>query len=211
MFEYIDNKTTRQELKSFCEAIILKAQKSLRDRFTFSFKLIGSGEARLMMVNGKDNSVDLDYNFIIQRDKKDLVKEPAKVKRLFREALKEACGPNSKVLDSTQVITCRVGRVSGYDFSFDVAIFIEANDGYSYKLICDKGDGCPRYIWNKVHDSRGFEQKFAELKRAGRFEDIKRKYRDKKNRNLQRGSEKASFSLLLEAVNELWREALKQK
>ena len=135
MYEYIQDKQLRGELRERCESVILIVQKLIRGYFTFSYKLIGSGDNRLMMVNGKNKAIDLDYNLVIQRDKKQLVDNPKQIKQLFMSAFKQACGNKTKVSDSTKVITCKFGNIGIYSFSLDIAIFIECNDGYIYKLI----------------------------------------------------------------------------
>lgn len=203
MYSYIQNREIRNELRIYCEDRIIQLQKVLRDYFTFSFKLIGSGENRLMTVNGNNNSVDLDYNIVIQRDKKQLIGKPEQIKKLFMRAIKDVCGENTKVCDSTQVITCKVGRLCGYSFSFDIAIFVEGNDGFIYKLINDKQSIPSRYIWNRVPKSKDFGYKFSYLKNNGYWEDIKSLYLKKKNFNLSRATDKSSFSILIETVNEI--------
>ncbi len=203
MYKYTENKELRNKLRLYCEEIIISMQDLLCEYFTFSFKLIGSGETRLMMINGKNNSIDLDYNLIIQRDKKQLIGSPNKIKSLFMDALKKSCGNEVKVSDSTSVITCKVGKVAGYNFSFDIAIFVEGNDGFLYKLVNDKNLNQSRYIWNKVPQSRNFSYNFTMLKRDGYWENIKQLYLKKKNYYLSRQSDKQSFSILIETVNEL--------
>lgn len=203
MFRYIESKHQRTAYREYCESKIICTQKHLKDYFTFSFKLIGSGESRLMTVNGNNKKVDLDYNLILQRDKKQLIDDPKKIKHLFMDAFKNACGYKAKVSDSTQVITCFIGQLEDYDFSFDVAIMVEANDGFLYKIVNIKEKNTCRYIWNKVPESRNFEHKFLFLKRNGYWEQIKELYLRKKNINLSKQTSKQSFSILIETVNEI--------
>lgn len=203
MYSYLLNKELRNELRAYCEEKILLLQKEVSEYFTFSFKLIGSGDNRLMTINGNKKSIDLDYNIVIQRDKKQLVGKPEQIKKIFMRVFKDVCGRDTKVSDSTQVITCKVGKFDGYDFSFDIAIFVEGNDGFIYKLINDKKTIPSRYIWNRIPSSKDFNFKFSYLKRNGYWEDIKSLYLKKKNLYLTRGSDKTSFSILIETVNEI--------
>lgn len=203
MFEYINDKQLRNSLRNYCEKAILALQEQISDYFTFSYKLIGSGDTRLMMVNGNDNSIDLDYNLVIQRDKKQLIGDPGKIKRLFMKGLKDYFGKDAKVSDSTQVITCCIGEMQGYRFSFDVAIVVDGNDGCMYKIVNDKNAAPTRYIWNKIPKSKDYEYKFTTLKRMGYWEDIKELYKKKKNKYLKRQNDVASFSILIETVNEI--------
>jgi hypothetical protein len=203
MYSYLLNKELRNELRAYCEEKIFLLQKEVSKYFTFSFKLIGSGDNRLMTINGNKKSIDLDYNIVIQRDKKQLVGKPEQIKKIFMRVFKDVCGRDTKVSDSTQVITCKVGKIDGYDFSFDIAIFVEGNDGFIYKLINDKKTMPSRYIWNRIPSSKDFNFKFSYLKRNGHWEDIKSLYLKKKNLYLTRGSDKTSFSILIETVNEI--------
>lgn len=203
MYDYIPDKELRNALRVYCEEAILALQNELKDYFTFSFKLIGSGDTRLMMINGKDNSIDLDYNLVIQRDKRQLIGDPGRIKHLFMKELKDYFGKDVKVSDSTQVITCNVGKMCGYKFSFDIAIIVDGNDGYMYKIVNDKNTTPTRYIWNKIPKSKDYEYKFTALKRMGYWEDIKKLYKAKKNNYLKRQSDIASFSILIETVNEI--------
>ena len=119
------------------------------------------------------------------------------------QAFKKICGNRVKVSDSTQVITCTVGNFHKYFFSFDLAIFVDANDGFIYKLISDKQINSIRYIWNKVPKSKNYEANLLFLKRKGLWEEIKNRYKDKKNMYLRRQSQISSFEILLSVINEM--------
>lgn len=56
-----------KELESWCMDILHAVQEEVRDYFTFDIRLIGSGDKRLVTQNS-DESFDLDYNIILQRD-----------------------------------------------------------------------------------------------------------------------------------------------
>ena len=204
MYHYIEDKEIRSELRVACEEIILNVQKSfLRDYFTFEFKLIGSGESRLITQNGDNGEFDLDYNFILQKDKKGLVSDPRRIKELFIQAFNEV-NPNlgfKPANNSRSVITSRLVRNKRLYFSFDVAILCEGNNGNYFKIIYDKQSG--RYLWNEVKSSRGYQEKMAVLKRKGKWLEIKELYLKKKNMYLCRNIERSSFSILLETLNEL--------
>lgn len=204
MYYYIEDKEIRSELRIACEEIILNVQKSfLRDYFTFEFKLIGSGETRLITQNGNTGEFDLDYNFILQKDKQGLISNPRRIKELFIEAFNDV-NPNlgfKPANNSKSVITSRLVRNNRLFFSFDVAILCEGNNGNYYKIIYDKPTG--RYLWNEVKSSRGYQDKLTALKRYGKWSEIKDNYLKKKNQYLCTNSGKSSFSILLETLNEL--------
>ena len=56
-----------KELESWCMDILHAVQEEVRDYFTFDIRLIVSGDKRLVTQNS-DESFDLDYNIILQRD-----------------------------------------------------------------------------------------------------------------------------------------------
>ena len=71
-----------KELESWCMDILHAVQEEVRDYFTFDIRLIGSGDKRLVTQNS-DESFDLDYNIILQRDKKGLLNNPKQIKDIF--------------------------------------------------------------------------------------------------------------------------------
>lgn len=84
MYDFVKNKQELKELKEACESIIKNVQNSfLRDYFTFQFHLIGSGMNNLITQNGETGEYDLDYNFILQKDKQNLFSNPKKIKELY--------------------------------------------------------------------------------------------------------------------------------
>lgn len=204
MYSYIEDKNLRNRLREACEEIINGVQKSfLKDYFTFQFKLIGSGETRLITQNGDNGVFDLDYNFILQKDKKGLISNPKMIKELFMKAFNEV-NPRlgfSPANNSSSVITSRLIMDNSLFFSFDVAILCEGNNGNYFKIIYDKFSD--RYIWNEIKHSRGYTTKISILKRMGKWADVKALYIKKKNQYLCRNEERSSFSVLLETVNQI--------
>lgn len=204
MFLYVKDKSVISELKSICEDIIKSVQKSaLKDFFTFQFNLIGSGSTNLITQNGDNGEYDLDYNFILQKDKKNLFSKPEKIKNLFIQAFNEEnpklgfkCAENS-----TSVITSKLVYGNKLFFSFDVAILCEGYNGNYLKIKYSKSGG--QYYWNEIKSSRNYQQKIKELKKIGAWNETRELYLHKKNMHLERHEDISSFSVLLEALNEL--------
>ena len=192
-----------KELEIWCMDILHAVQEEIRDYFTFDIRLIGSGDKRLVTQNS-DESFDLDYNIILQRDKKGLLNNPKQIKDIFvskfNKVLKEYVSDYSHTSDSTSVITVKLIRNNKLHFSFDVAIVVEGDDGLFYRLINDKTTG--RYIWNQVPQSCDFEYKLQEIKENGEWQDFKDRYLDLKNMHLRRNDNIKSFSIFLETLNE---------
>ena len=130
-----------KELTKWCMDILHEVQDEVRGYFTFDIRLIGSGDKRLVTQNG-NGSFDLDYNIILQKDKKGLLDNPKQIKEIFtkrfKSILSEFVSDYSYVSDSTSVITAKLVRNNQLEFSFDVAILVEGDDGYFYRLINDK-------------------------------------------------------------------------
>lgn len=196
----------QQEVKGLtkrCEEIIKEVQVELKEYFTFSFNLIGSGGKKLVTQNAEE-AFDLDYNLILQKDKQGLIDNPQRIKDIIRGAFDRVLKENVKNYkgssDSTSVITASIVDNHRRTFSFDVAIYVEGDNGYLYRLIHDKKS--QRYIWNQVPKSRDYEYKLQEIKEDGKWQDFKDRYLELKNMHLRRNDNIKSFSIFLETLNE---------
>lgn len=205
MYQFANQKDVR-ELTKWCDGIINEVQKEVREYVTFSFNLIGSGGKRLVTQNG-DEAFDLDYNLIIQKDKQGLIDDPKRLKNIIRNAFDKVLRENVQgyngAKDSKSVITITFADGVKRTFSFDVAIYVEADNGYIYRLINDKNTG--RYIWNQIPKSKNYEDKIQAIKENGEWEDFKKRYLELKKMHLRRRDGIKSFSIFLEALNEFYR------
>lgn len=203
MYNYVKDKEELAELKRACECIIKRVQKSeLRNYFTFQFNLIGSGKYNLITQNG-DGEYDLDYNFILQKDKKDLFSNPERIKELFINAFNEV-NPDlgfEPTENSTSVITSKLIYENRLRFSFDVAILCEGYNGNYLKIVFNKLTG--QYYWNEIKSSKNYQTKIEALKAQNAWGEARKIYIDKKNRYLSQQNNRSSFSILLETLNEL--------
>lgn len=192
-----------KQLDCWCRSVLLDVQSEVKEYFTFDFRLIGSGERRLVTQNSKE-AFDLDYNVILQKDKKGLLDNPKKIKDIFVDGFNKILSGQvegySHVCDSTSVVTIKIIHNNTINFSFDVAIVIEADDGYFYKLIHDKNSD--RYIWNRIQNSKNYLARFKEIKKQGHWLDFKNRYLELKNMHLNNGDKIKSFSVFLETLNE---------
>lgn len=195
-----------KELERWCMEILHAVQDEVREYFTFDIRLIGSGDKRLVTQNN-DESFDLDYNIILQKDKKDLLDDPRQIKELFVKIFKNVLrdyGTNyTRIDNSTSVITVKIIQKNKVQFSFDVAIIVEGDDGYFYRLIYDKNTG--RYIWNQVKYSANYLERFKAVKEDGNWMKFKKRYLQLKNMHLSRQDGVKSFSIFLETLNEFYR------
>lgn len=200
------NPSEVKELTAWCMEILYAVQDEVRDYFTFDIRLIGSGDKKLVTQNS-DESFDLDYNIILQKDKKGLLDNPKQIKEIFvkrfKAVLEENVSGYNYVSDSTSVITAKLIRNNKIEFSFDVAIIVEGDDGYFYRLINDKNTG--RYIWNQVKQSANYFERFKAVKENGYWSAFKQRYLELKNIHLKKQDRIKSFSIFLETLNEFYR------
>lgn len=197
------NQNEVKELTKWCMEVLHKVQDEVREYFTFDIRLIGSGDKRLVTQNGR-GSFDLDYNIILQKDKKGLLNSPKQIKEIFTKRFKSVLSEygleHLNVSDSKSVITIKSLRNNHLEFSFDAAIFVEGDNGYFYRLINDKNTG--RYIWNQERQSADYLKKFQAIKENGYWSNFKQRYLELKNMHLSRQDDVKSFSIFLETLNE---------
>lgn len=192
-----------KDLEKWCMEILHAIQKEVKEYFTFDIRLVGSGDKRLVMQNS-DEAFDLDYNIILQKDKKGLLNEPKRIKEIFvtsfNTVLKTRVSNYTHVSDSTSVITAKIVKDKCLEFSFDVAIIVEGDDGCFYRLVHDKQTD--RYIWNQVKHSENYFERFKAAKEKGYWLQFKKRYLELKNLHLSRQDNVKSFSIFLETLNE---------
>ena len=204
-YKFAEQKTVT-ELNKWCREILCDVQKEVAEYFTFDIRLIGSGDKRLVTQNSNE-AFDLDYNIILQKDKKGVLDNPRQIKEIFidcfNKVLNDYIDNCYHTSDSTSVITVKNIRKGKLLFSFDAAIIIEGNDGYFYRLTNDKVSG--RYIWNRVKNSANYFEKYQHIKEKGLFPKFKQRYLELKNRHLSKQDGVKSFSIFLETLNEVYR------
>lgn len=190
------------------QEILNQVHKSLRKKFTFQHKLIGSYSRNMITCDYKLNKgFDFDVNIYPYYEDDDFT--PKEIKLLFKNALdKIATGYGYDYAeDSTRVLTIKFkDRINSrilhsVDFAF-------VND-----YVDDEGNERQEYIrFNKGHKSyswveqpNGFyllPEKNKWLKENGLWGEVRSTYLDKKNRN--DNPDKHSRSLFAEAVNETY-------
>jgi hypothetical protein len=216
MYEYV-KKSEYAPIKKELEIIIKKVQNRMREEYglTFQFQLIGSGRRHLVTrIRGGNRGYDFDYNLIIQRwgsmyNSKDKV-----VKQKFMAAFKEAVKgtPYSAPKDSTSAITMKVidkkQKIISYRCDFAIIYYedCDANDGYYY-LRNDKKRNVYEFVFRST--SSGIEEKVNDiLVEEHGWEFICEEYR--KLKDVNEGKEKHSYSLYIEAVNNVYNQMFYQ-
>lgn len=204
---------TKKDVKvanKWCTSILKEVQKQVRDYFTFDFRLIGSGGKHLVTYN-EGQPFDLDYNIIIQKDKQSLHGKPEKIKKIFIDAFETVFSETItyfnvdeyfKINNSTSVITLKYISSGMLEFSFDVAIMQENENGYLEKIIFDKKNNV--FIWNKVKQSDNLYDKAVQVKQNYDWNKVRNRYLELKNKCLSNQDDTKSFSIFVQVINEFY-------
>lgn len=214
MYVYV-NKKEYAPYKKEVEDIIRHAQRIMKQKYktTFQYKLIGSAGRHLVTrIKNGNKGYDFDYNLILQES--DLWENPKKLKQQFMNAFDEAVKgtpyikledetPYNKLEDSTSSITIKAidKKNSKIIRSFDLAIIYYLDDeepDEGYKYLRNLKNGQYEFWLRKL--SVNIDTKLDEIEE---YEDgwnmVREEYLKLKNRN--KDSNKKSFTLYLESVN----------
>lgn len=204
---------TKKDVKvanKWCISVLKDVQILVRDWFTFDFRLIGSGGKHLVTYN-EGQPFDLDYNIIIQKDKQSLHGKPEKIKKIFIDAFETVFSETItyfnvdeyfKINNSTSVITLKYISSGMLEFSFDVAIMQENENGYLEKIIFDKKNNV--FIWNKVKQSDNLYDKAVQVKQNYDWNKVRNRYLELKNKSLSNQDDTKSFSIFVQVINEFY-------
>ncbi len=210
MFEYV-TKSKYKPVKAELQKIIAKALSYMRKKHgtECQCKLIGSGKRHLVTrVVGGNGGYDFDYNLIIPAPSEGYHYNADVVKLQFIEAFKTALKGTkyNDPQDSTSAITIKVvdKQKSRIEHSCDFAIIYydknRAENGYYY-LKNNKKQG--QYTFEFRNLSRNADAKIEEiLEYNNGWNAIRAEYIKLKNAN--KDINKHSFSLYLEAVNNVY-------
>jgi len=174
----------------------------------FQFRLIGSGKRHLVTrIKGGNKGYDFDYNLILSPPSNGYHFGAKIIKQNFMTALKTALQGTkySFPKDSTSSITIKVfdKDKKKVNYSCDFAIIyygrIGNNDGYYY-LRNNKTQQSYQFVFRML--SSGIDEKVHDIIEDGGWSYIKEEYLHLKNIN--EGSKKHSFSLYVEAVNNVY-------
>lgn len=199
-----------QAANKWCRSVLIDVQNLVRDWFTFDFRLIGSGGKHLVTYN-EGQPFDLDYNIIIQKDKHSLHDKPEKIKKIFIDAFETVFSETItyfnvdeyfKINNSTSVITLKYISSGMLEFSFDVAIMQENENGYLEKIIFDKKNNV--FIWNKVKQSDNLYDKAVQVKQNYDWNKVRNRYLELKNKSLSNQDDTKSFSIFVQVINEFY-------
>jgi hypothetical protein len=206
MYEFVP-KSELKPVKAKIDSIIRKLQLLIKqDGVTFESIIVGSAKKHLVtrIVDG-NKGFDFDYNFSLKKCPDDL--SPKDIKTLFINklniVLKDSRYKNAE--NNTQAMTIKVidSKNSKVFHSCDFAIvndYEEEGEFFQEILIFNKLNGT--YFWNKRPFGKNYSSKLSNLLSNGLWFELKEEYLHLKNTN--NDSEKKSYQLYLEAINNVY-------
>ena len=207
MYDYVTKNEVDRYRRS-CSNYLKKLREILNEDYdiTCYFTLIGSGANNLVTSNG-NSYYDLDYNLHILSMPDKYKNNLKQLKDIIRNELNEIVGVGfSDAKDSRSVLTSilHFKDTPEIEFSFDIAILVQNNNGNWCRLIHNKkfnvgavsrslGIGNEQFTWNEVKNSNKIKQKATVLKQEDLWEEVRDRYLELKNDYLKRNQEPHRF------------------
>ena len=202
-FRYVSRKEA-QPIKDELYQILYEVQNLVRDKFTFSFKPIGSSSRNMITCDAKSNiGFDFDINIEVNDDDENF--EPKEIWTTIRNAI-DRVAPHygyKYCEDSTRVLTIKKVNTftSRIIHSCDFAIVYNCTDGRQQYIRFNKDNNY--YSWG--YQGKGFvdlDNKIGWLKEKKElWKKLKDYYIEKKN--LNKNPDKHSRSIFAESINEM--------
>ena len=213
MYHWIDDKEFLKRMRGECSNLINELVQYINneDFLRVEAQLVGSGGRNLITQNA-DKSIDLDYNLNIIGIDGDINGDAKQIKEYIREAFNIILKRNNwgDCKDSTSALTTErryFTEGNNTEFSIDLAITYEDNNGSRHRLIHDKTGFTVLDRWYRVQspNSEQLQRKIVGLKDANLWNDVRETYLKKKNMYLVRNDyNHPSFVCYIEAVNEIY-------
>lgn len=201
-FRYVRRKEA-QPIKDELYQILYEVQNLVRDKFTFSFKPIGSSSCNMITYDTKSNiGFDFDINIEVNDDDENF--KPKEIRTTIRNAI-DRVAPRygyKYCEDSTRVLTIKKVNTftSRIIHSCDFAIVYNCNDGRQQYIRFSKENNY--YSWE--YQGKGFidlDKKIDWLKNKKLWKKLQDYYIEKKNSN--ENPDKHSRSIFAESINEM--------
>lgn len=201
-FRYVRRKEA-QPIKDELYQILYEVQNLVRDKFTFSFKPIGSSSRNMITYDPKSNiGFDFDINIEVNDDDENF--KPKEIRTIIRNAI-DRVAPRygyKYCEDSTRVLTIKKVNIitSRIIHSCDFAIVYNCTDGRQQYIRFNKDNNY--YSWK--YQGKGFvdlDKKIDWLKKKKLWKKLQDYYIEKKNSN--ENPDKHSRSIFAESINEM--------
>ncbi len=214
MYHFINDKNFLKNMRSLCSGIVNELVQNINNDSVLSVEahLVGSG-ARNLETQNANEPVDLDYNLNILKVyewniNRDVAKIKEYIRKMFNKVLKRHGWSDCQ--DSTSALTTEkrhFKKGNQTEFSIDLAIVSENNDGTWFRLIHRKTGSFANdeWYWNEGPQSKGLVEKVTWCKDNGCWCEVRETYLSKKNMYLSRqDNNHPSFNCYIEAVNEIY-------
>lgn len=207
MYKYVQN-THINHYKAYCQDVLDQLQRKLRKEYAIRMHsvLIGNGATNMVTKNGKAG-FDLEYNLILTSVPRRLDRSPGELKELIREALEDLIKDNySDEQGSISSITYRLHSMNGkrVEFCFDISL-IRKYFRIRNKCRLVQDEEQRGLVWEQIPASGKQDSKVAAIKRTGHWEKVRRRYLDRKNRQLlEPGRTQPSYAVYNETVNHVF-------
>lgn len=201
-FMYVSKKEA-QPKKDELYQILYEVQNLVRDKFTFSFKPIGSSSRDMITYDSKSN-IGFDFDINIEVNDDDEKFKPKEIRTIIRNAI-DRVAPRygyKYCEDSTRVLTIKKVNTftSRIIHSCDFAIVYNCTDGRQQYIRFNKDNNY--YSWE--YQGKGFvdlDKKIDWLKKKKLWKKLQDYYIEKKNSN--ENPDKHSRSIFAESINEM--------
>ena len=197
------SKKEAQPKKDELYQILYEVQNLVRDKFTFSFKPIGSSSRDMITYDSKSN-IGFDFDINIEVNDDDEKFKPKEIRTIIRNAI-DRVAPRygyKYCEDSTRVLTIKKVNTftSRIIHSCDFAIVYNCTDGRQQYIRFNKDNNY--YSWE--YQGKGFvdlDKKIDWLKKKKLWKKLQDYYIEKKNSN--ENPDKHSRSIFAESINEM--------
>lgn len=201
-FRYVSRKEA-QPIKEELYQILYEVQNLVRDKFTFSFKPIGSSSRNMITYDAKSN-IGFDFDINIEVNDDDENYKPKEIRTTIRNAI-DRVAPHygyKYCEDSTRVLTIKKVNTftSRIIHSCDFAIVYNCNGSRQQYIRFNKENNY--YSWE--YQGKGFidlDKKIDWLKNKKLWKKLQDYYIEKKN--LNENPDKHSRSIFAESINEM--------
>lgn len=199
MTEYVSKNEVKPYRKIF-DKMMADIRENVRKKgITFTYQLVGSAKRNLVVCH-PTKGIDCDYQLILQSNKNGL--NESEIKRLFRLSFdRHRPAGFSPCEDSTSALTMRKkdAKHSKILYSFDIVILQDMNGVPEIIRRTSEGE----YVWNQLRSMADFQQRFSMISNSDMWDELRRRYYNKKVKQMNGETDKKSFQLLNETVNEV--------
>ena len=201
-YEYVSERDYGPAKDDLIELIHL-VQKELKNYFTFSYEFIGSASRNMITREIKGN-IGYDFDVNIRINDPDENYSAEELREILKYGFDQHCNKFDYDFaeDKTRVLTIKVKDRKNKRIlhSCDFAIVFDCSDGRQQYIRHNKNQ--QSYSWEfQPKGFYGLDEKIADIKKHGRWNEVRNLYIEKKNMN--QDPNKKSRSLFAEAVKEV--------